>query len=251
VVKPHLIRILVIVAALSASSARVAAQRQPEASTVQEADTLFAGREDISKATAAADFWARRLAGNANDFEAAWKLARVCYWLGDHVPAAERRARFEQGIEAGRRAAAAQPNRPEGHFWMAANMGSMAEGFGMRAGLRYRGPIKASLEKALAIDPSYLNGSPDRALGRWYARVPGLFGGSDAKSVEHLQRSLTYAPQSIASRFFLAETYVDMGRKDDARREFQAVIDAPFHPDWIPEEKEFKDKARASLTRLR
>jgi hypothetical protein len=134
---------------------------------------------------------------------------------------------------------------------MAANMGSMAEGFGMRAGLRYRGPIKASLEKALAIDPSYLNGSPDRALGRWYARVPGLFGGSDAKSVEHLQRSLTYAPQSIASRFFLAETYVDMGRKDDARREFQAVIGAPFHPDWIPEEKEFKDKARASLTRLR
>ena len=71
------------------------------------------------------------------------------------------------------------------------------------------------------------------------------------KVVEHLQRSLTYAPQSIASRFFLAETYVDMGRKDDARREFQAVIDAPFHPDWIPEEKEFKDKARASLTRLR
>ena len=72
--------------------------------------------------------------------------------------------------------------------------------------------------------------------------MPGLFGGSDEKAVEHLQRSLTYAPQSIASRFFLAETYVDMGRKDDARREFQTVVDTPFHPDWIPEEKEFKDK---------
>ena len=247
----YLISAVVVAAALTASSARVAAQGQPGASTVQEADALFAGREDISKAGAAADFWARRLANDANDFEAAWKLARVCYWLGDHVPADERRTRFEQGIEAGRKAAAAQPNRPEGHFWMAANMGSMAEGFGMRAGLRYRGPIKASLEKALAIDPSYLNGSPDRALGRWYARVPGLFGGSDTKAVEHLQRSLTYAPQSIASRFFLAETYVDMGRKNDARREFQAVIDAPFHPDWVPEEKEFKDKARAALTRLR
>ena len=142
----------------------------------------------------------------------------MCYWLGDHVPASERRARFEQGIEAGRKAAAAQPARPEGHFWLAVNMGSMAEGFGMRAGLGSRGPVKASLEKALALDPSYLNGSPDRALGRWYARVPGLFGGSDAKAVEHLQRSLTYAPQSIASRFFLAETYLDMGQKDDARR---------------------------------
>jgi tetratricopeptide (TPR) repeat protein len=227
------------------------AQGTPAPATAEEADALFAGRESLSKAIGAAEFWARRLAANPSDFEAGWKLARMCYWLGDHVPASERRARFEQGIEAGRKAAAAQPARPEGHFWLAVNMGSMAEGFGMRAGLRYRGPVKASLEKALALDPSYLNGSPDRALGRWYARVPGLFGGSDAKAVEHLQRSLTYAPQSIASRFFLAETYLDMGQKDDARREFQTVIDAPFHPDWIPEEKEFKDKARASLTRLR
>jgi tetratricopeptide (TPR) repeat protein len=228
-------------------AATVAAQGASAPETAEEADALFAGREDLTKAIAAADYWAKRLADNPEDFEAGWKLARVCYWLGDHVPQAARRGRFEQGIEAGRKAAAAQPNRPEGHFWQAANMGAMAEGFGMRAGLRYRGPIKASLEKALAIDPSYLNGSPDRALGRWYARVPGLLGGSDSKAVEHLQRSLTYAPQSIASLLFLAETYLDMGRKDDARRQFQAVIDAPFDPDWIPEEKEFKEKARAQL----
>jgi len=242
-----------VIAALHCSllAAHAVAQGVPAPSTAGEADALFAARESLPKAISAAEFWARRLAANPSDFEAGWKLARMCYWLGDHVPASERRARFEQGIEAGRKAAAAQPARPEGHFWLAVNMGSMAEGFGMRAGLRYRGPVKASLEKALALDPSYLNGSPDRALGRWYARVPGLFGGSDAKAVEHLQRSLSYAPQSIASRFFLAETYLDMGQKDDARREFQTVIDAPFHPDWIPEEKEFKDKARASLTRLR
>ena len=80
--------------------------------------------------------------------------------------------------------------------------------------------------------------------------MPGLFGGSDSKAVEHLQRSLTYAPQSIASRFFLAETYLEMDRRADARREFQAVIDAPFHPDWIPEEKEFKQKAEAQLRKL-
>ena len=162
------------------------------ASTSSEADALYAMREDLPNALAAAAFWAQQLAKNESDFEAAWKLARACYWLGGHVPEAERRARFEQGIEAGRRAAAAQPNRPDGHFWMAANMGGMAEGFGLRAGLRYRGPIKASLEKALAIDAAYLDGSADRALGRWYARVPRLFGGSDAKAVEHLQRSLKY-----------------------------------------------------------
>jgi Flp pilus assembly protein TadD len=226
-------------------------QRTGGAASSSEADALYAMREDLPDALAAAAFWAQRLAKDEADFEAAWKLARACYWLGSHVPEAERRARFEQGIEAARRAAAAQPNRPDGHFWMAANMGGMAEGFGLRAGLRYRAPIKASLERALAIDAAYQDGSADRALGRWYARVPRLFGGSNAKAVEHLQRSLKYSPTSIPSHLFLAEVYLDMNRRDDARRELEAVVAAPFHPDWIPEEREFKKQAEAHLRRLR
>ncbi|NOT26113.1 MAG: hypothetical protein HOP16_08415 [Acidobacteria bacterium] len=225
--------------------------QRPAAASDAEAEVLYAKREDIPSALAAAEFWAQRLASNPADFDSAWKLARACYWLGGHVPEADRRARFEQGIEAGRKAAAAQPGRPAGHFWTAANMGGMAEGFGLRAGLRYRSPIKASLEKALAIDPAYLEGSADRALGRWYARVPRLFGGSDTKAVEHLQQSLKYAPNSIPTHFFLAEVYLEMDRRDVARRELEAVIAAPFTPDWMPEEREFKKQAEAHLKRLR
>jgi tetratricopeptide (TPR) repeat protein len=234
-----------------ATNTRQGPQRTVVASTSSEADALYAMRENLPDALAAAAFWAQRLAKNEADFEAAWKLARACYWLGGHVPEAERRARFEQGIEAARRAAAAQPNRPDGHFWMAANMGGMAEGFGLRAGLRYRGSIKASLEKALGIDAAYLDGSADRALGRWYARVPRLLGGSNAKAVEHLQRSLEYSPTSIPSHLFLAEVYLDMNRRDDARRELEAVVAAPFHPDWIPEEREYKRQAETHLRRPR
>jgi tetratricopeptide (TPR) repeat protein len=230
---------------------KAAPQRPVVAASASEAEALYAMREDLPNALAAAAFWEQQLTKDEADFEAAWKLARACYWLGGHVAETERRARFEQGIEAARRAVAAQPNRPDGHFWMAANMGGMAEGFGLRAGLRYRAPIKASLEKALAIDAAYLDGSADRALGRWYARVPRLVGGSDAKAVEHLQRSLKYAPTSVASHFFLAEVYLDMNRRDDARRELEAVRAAPFHPDWIPEEREFKKKAEEHLSRLR
>jgi hypothetical protein len=42
-----------------------------------------------------------------------------------------------------------------------------------------------------------------------------------------------------------------MNRRDDARRELEAVRAAPFHPDWIPEEREFKKKAEEHLSRLR
>jgi tetratricopeptide (TPR) repeat protein len=162
----------------------------------------------------------------------------------------ERRTQFERGIEAANKAIALQSNRPEGHFWLAADMGAMAEGFGLRAGIKYRGPIKRALETVLMIDPGFQQGSADRALGRWYLKVPRLFGGSKDKSVEHLKRSLGYDANSTATLFFLAETYLEMDKKDDARRALQSVIAAPLNPEWTPEDKEFKAKAAALLKKI-
>ena len=71
------------------------------------------------------------------------------------------------------------------------------------------------------------------------------------KAVEHLQRSLTYDATSAASHFFLAEVYLDMNRRDDARRELQLVLDAPLTPAWAPEVREFQEKAKTMLARIR
>ena len=214
-------------------------------------DRLYADREQLSSARQAADIWDARLASNPKDFESAWKLARACYWLGGHVPANEQKQQFERGIKAATRATELQPERPEGHFWMAADMGAMAESFGLGAGIRYRGPVKKALETVLRIDPAYQQGSADRALGRWYFRVPRLFGGSKDKAIEHLKRSLVHNPNSSATHFFLAETYLDMDKPDDARREARLVLDAPLHPDWTPEDREFKQKAKALLEKIK
>ena len=204
----------------------------------QTADSLYADRSNLASARRAAEIWTADLAHDPKAFDAAWKLARACYWLGGHAPQSERRAFLERGIAAARQASALQPNRPEGHFWTAANMGAMAESFGLRQGLKYRGAIKNELETVLKIDPAFQQGSADRALGRWYLKVPGLFGGSKSKSVEHLQRSLTYDPHSTASRYFLAETFLEMNRRADARAELQKVLDTPSNPDWAPEDRE-------------
>jgi hypothetical protein len=126
-------------------------------------------------------------------------------------------------------------------------MGALAESFGMRQGIKYRGAIKDELLVVLKLDPAFQQGSADRALGRWYFKVPGLFGGSNRKSEEHLRKSLTYNPNSSASHFFLAETLLDMGRKADALAELQLVIDGPVDPDWAPEDREFKELAKKLL----
>lgn len=217
----------------------------------QEPDRLYADRAQLTSALAAAAIWDARVKANPRDFESAWKLSRAAYWLGAHVPSKERRAHYERGIEAGKRATEIEPKRPEGYFWMAANMGTMAESFGLRLGLKYRGPVKGALETVLELDRAYQQGSADRALGRWYLRVPGWLGGSKQKSVDHLLRSLTYDPTSAASHFFLAETYFEMNRDGDARRELQAVLDAPLHPEWTPEVREFQTRAKVMLDRRR
>jgi tetratricopeptide (TPR) repeat protein len=213
-------------------------------------EALYKQRENLPSAQQAADIWAARSAGG-KDFESAWKLARACYWLGTHLPEKDRRAALDRGVAAGELAIKLDASKPEGHFWVAANMGTLAESFGLTQGLKYRGRIRDELQKVLAINPAWLQGSADRALGWWYHRVPGLFGGSERLAEEHLRKALGYNPQSTATLFFLAEVVEEAGRKDDARKLLQQVIDAPLDPDWGPEDRDFKRKAEDKLKQLR
>jgi len=223
----------------------------PDADRAPDPDALYRRRDQRGDAERAAAIWRARASQNPHDFEAIWKLARACYWLGAHAEPDARRAWLETGITAGRQGSQVRPDRPDAFFWMAANMGALAESFGVRAGLRYRRPIKDALERVLAIDPAYLGGSADRALGRWYLEVPAVFGGSKAASEAHLRRSLTYNPVSTASLYFLAETLVARDKDEEAIATLRAVLAAPLDPEWAPEGREFKDKARRLLAERR
>jgi hypothetical protein len=216
-------------------------------------DALYRDREQPASAVAAERIWTDRVAANPRDFESAWKLARARYWLGTNGPAQsdERKRILERGIEAGRLAATASPDAPDGHFWIAANMGALADAHGLRQGIRYRTPIREALETALRLNPAFLHGSPDRALGRWYFKVPGLFGGDLRKSEQHLRKALTYKPDSIISLLFLAETLMELDRTADARATLDAAIAAPLDPEWTPEDTRFKAEAKRLLAGLR
>jgi len=222
------------------------------ASAQTDPDALYRNRATLADARGAAALWEAQLKADPRNFDAAWKLARVTYWLGNHEPASDaKRVALERGIEAGQQAVALQSARPEGHFWIAANMGTLAEAYGLRQGLKYRGKIKEELETVLRLDPGFMRGSADRALGRWYNRVPGLFGGSNKKSEEHLRKSLTYDPNSTVSHFFLAQTLLDQDRNAEAIEELKKVLAAPYDADWEPEDREYKQKASDLLSKTR
>jgi tetratricopeptide (TPR) repeat protein len=216
----------------------------------RDADALYARREVPAEARRAAEIWAEVVRRNPRDFEAAWKLARVRNWLGDHAPDGERSRHYESGVEGARLAIAAAPNRPEGHYWLGVNMGALAD-LGTMAALKYHKAVREELETTVRLDPGFEGGSALTVLGDWYLRVPGFLGGNKTRAEELLRRALTYDPNSVATRYFLAETLLATNRKPEALAELQKALDAPIDPDWGPETREWKQKTREMLLRLR
>jgi tetratricopeptide (TPR) repeat protein len=212
------------------------------------ADELYRHREKLPNASQAASLWAAR---SKVDFEAAWKLARACYWIATHESQQNRRSTIERGVAAGANAVRLNGNRPEGHYWLAANMGRLAESFGPLQAMKYRGRIKDELERVLAVDASWQGGSADDALGQWYATVPRLFGGSLQKAEQHLRDALQHDPNNMSALSFLGELLMNQGRTGEARVYLQRVADAAGDDEWAPEDREFKQKAGELLQKIK
>jgi tetratricopeptide (TPR) repeat protein len=215
--------------------------------TIADPDELYRQREDLSSAARAADLLAQR---SDVDFEAAWKLSRACYWLGTHQTDQNARNALERGVNAGERAIRLGSDRSEGHFWLAANMGRLAESFGLIKAMKYRGRIKDELERVLMIDPAWQGGSADAALGQWYATVPRLFGGSRQRAEQHLRRALDRDANSTSALSFLGEMLASEGRTDEARDLLRRVVNAPFDAEWAPEDRELKQRSATLLKKI-
>ncbi len=221
-----------------------------QASPAEDPDALFRDREQLEWAVAAAEIWDARLAADTRDFGAAWKAARARVWIGERGGRDGRKAQYERGMSAARRAIAIEPARPEGHFWLAVNMGAMASASPIRAGLKYRVPIRESLEAAIRLDPTYNRGAAHCALGKYYLQVPWLFGGSKSKAEALLRSCLAVDADSAMGHYFLAQTLVARSRPDEARHELGKVLESPEDVEFGPETRLYKRKAERLLKKL-
>ena len=214
-------------------------------------DALYRDRDNARQRDARGADWAARLAANPKDFESAWKLARAQYWLGTNgLPERDRKAALEAGIAAGRKAVAHRPRSvPKAISGSPPTWARSPNRSACARASSIAGRFATSSRRVLKIDPGVSAGSADRALGRWYYKVPGLFGGDKKKSEEHLRKALAYNPQSVITRLFLAETLIELDRKAEARKELEAAIAAPDDPEWVPEDRGFRRAGDARCSR--
>ena len=147
------------------------------ADRVVEAEALYDERENIAKARVAVSVLRQARTADYGNYEAAWKLSRASYYVADHTDNdSERDEMFREGSEAGKAAVKLQPNKPEGHFWLGANYGGVAE-HSTLANLSSFQDIRTEMEAVIKLDESYESWSAYLGLGRLYfCRRPVLGG---------------------------------------------------------------------------
>lgn len=233
---------------LFAALPALAARTQETKSLTQQGDDLYEQRGDLAKAKEALAKYQDALIQQEDPYSVYWRLARVEYWIGDNSNSKDEKIKlFGLGIYHAKKAVALEPNKVEGHYWLGVNDGSYGQVKGVLKSLSLVGPIKEEMNKVLAIDPAYDDGGADLVLGRMYFELPGLFGGSNQKSLEHLLKSRDLGPRVPLTRVYLADTYLALGDVAKARAELEFAVAMeldPKQPDMPKYQKMAADKLK-------
>ncbi len=198
--------------------------------------------------------YARALEEDSASYPALWRAAREAVNLGMLAEErTERKRRAQEAVSFAERAREADPSGAEAYEWLSIALGRLALEEGLKTRARLASEIRSAALTALALDS--LNAGAHHVLGEWNAEIRRLSGiqrwaarsmlGVDAigdaswdAALEHLERAVRLAPESLVHHLDLARAYLDLGRKADARRELLEVLDRPSLDPIDPLQKE-------------
>ena len=107
--------------------------------------------------------------------------------------------------------------------------------------------VRDAAKKAMSIDSCFDRGGPGRVLGSLYAEAPpwpASIGDPD-KGVEILQQALKCAPDYPQNNLLLGNALVKAERYDEAKQQYQVVLNAQPKPEdqhFLPKWKNLAQK---------
>jgi hypothetical protein len=212
----------------------------------QKFDELWKKRDQPGSEQQLFQLCQQQLAAEPKSFDANWRLAALYNWQantpgidGDHKAQAGK-----QAWEAGDKAIAAKPDDVHGQYQAGAGIGNYSEGVGILTALSQglEGKFRDRLQAALRIDKDYLDGMPQVVWGRYFYKLPWPKRDVD-QSVKVLSEAMESHPNNMRARLYLADSLWDNGKKDEAKRLVQDVLDFKGGDD-PPEERRLKDLAQ-------
>jgi tetratricopeptide (TPR) repeat protein len=217
---------------------------------IAEAEPLYQGREDMTKARLAVTALRQAHAADYGNYEAAWKLARAAFYVADRTDnETERDTMFKEGTDAGKAAVQLQPTKPDGHFWLGANYGGDAA-HSTLANLSSFQDIKGEMEAVLKLDEGYQGYSAYLGLGRLYLQAPKMLGGDPSKAVEYLEKGVKLNPNNTLMRYELAAAYETLNRSADAKKQIESLMAATPDPKYTAEHKQAIENAQKLLEKI-
>ena len=215
--------------------------------TVAKADALFNQREDSAKLREALQTLARARNPDARNYEVEWKFAEYSYFLGKQTTDEKEGDKiFTSGTQTAQIAQRLEPNKPDGYFWYAANLGEQAQRNPLTVGIKSVGEIRAALNRVIEIEPDYQGASAYDALGQLELETETL-GGKPEKAVEYLEKGIELEKDNSYLRLHLAQAYLETGRKADAKKQLEYILQMKPDPDYVVEYKETAADAKKLL----
>jgi hypothetical protein len=193
------------------------------AGILQEVDSLSAVG-DIKSCEQALILLENECARSPESFDVHWRAARACR---DYAAAIRYRgekdweknsSRFgKKGMAYAEKAIALAPEKVEGHFYFAINVGIYADGVSILTALKegLKGKTQNNLEKAYQIDKDYKDGGPAFALGRFWAVVPWPYQ-DKKKAMKYYREYQTYNKNNAyweERTLDIAEFLIDDGKE--------------------------------------
>lgn len=232
-----------------ARPAQAADAGQHLSNLVIQADEYYIGRWNIQNVQKGLALLRKDVQQNPNDYEGWWRIAEFTSYLARHDDGPVEMNELEEGIDAGKKATALAPGRPEGHFWLGADYGLYAQEKSLLQALHYVDKIRSEMEAVEKIDPDYNQCGAERTLARVDYEAPFFKGGDKQQSVALLQDALKKCPNGSMTMLYLAESLLAVGRKDEARAQLENLLKLCPDPIYGPEEEQNKAEARELLAK--
>lgn len=162
---------------------------------------------------------------NPEDYEVLWRASRYHVWLAENVGPDKKKAEAQLGWDLGDKARAVKPNGVEGNYFAACSVGLWSESVGILKALTSgtEGKFNDRLDKSIELDPKFDRSGPVSLKGRYFSTLP--WPKRDLKkSKQWLERALAQSPQSLRIKYYLADTLLKDGEKEQAKKYMDEVM---------------------------
>jgi len=161
-----------------------------------------------------------------NNPEAVWKFAHATFDRAEFsADSKERAALAEPAIDACERALNQHENSAELHYYLAMNLGELAQTKGIGA-LKLVRRMETEFLRAQELNSLFDYAGPDRNLGVLYLEAPGwpTSIGNHSKARQHLMRAVQIAPDYPDNHITLLEAYIKLDDETAAQHEAETVF---------------------------